>query len=35
MTRPNPHWGSTLDDVLREQGVREAAPAEAVTRVVA
>ncbi len=33
--RKNPHWGSTLDDFLNEEGIREAAKAEAVTRVVA
>lgn len=33
--RKNPHWGSTLDDFLREDGTRDAARAEAVTRVVA
>jgi antitoxin HicB len=33
--RKNPHWGSTLDDFLDEEGIREAAKAEAVTRVVA
>ena len=31
----NPHWGSTLDAFLDEDGIREAAKAEAVTRVVA
>lgn len=31
----NPHWGSTLDDFLAEEGVRDATRAEAVTRVVA
>jgi antitoxin HicB len=31
----NPHWGSTLDDFLNEEGIREAAKAEAVTRLVA
>jgi predicted transcriptional regulator len=31
----NPHWGSTLDDFLQEEGIHEAAKAEAVTRVVA
>jgi len=31
----NPHWGSSLDDFLDEEGIREAARAEAVTRVVA
>ena len=34
-TRMNPHWGSTLADFLDEEGIREAARAEAVTRVVA
>jgi antitoxin HicB len=34
-TKKNPHWGSTLDDFLDEEGIREAAKAEAVTRVVA
>jgi antitoxin HicB len=34
-TRKNPHWGSTLDDFLDEEGILEAAKAEAVTRVVA
>jgi DNA-binding phage protein len=33
--KKNPHWGSTLDDFLDEEGIREAAKAEAVTRVVA
>ena len=33
--RKNQHWGSTLDDFLREEGIRDAARAEAVTRVVA
>jgi len=33
--RKNPHWGSTLDDFLREDGIHDAARAEAVTRVVA
>ncbi len=37
MRRPkkNPHWGSTLEEFLDEEGIREAAKAEAVTRVVA
>ncbi len=35
MTEENPHWGTTLDDFLSEEGVRETAKAEAVTRVVA
>ena len=29
------NWGSSLDDFLAEEGIREAAKAEAVTRVVA
>jgi antitoxin HicB len=35
MTKPNPHWGTTLDTFLTEQGIRESARAEAITRVVA
>jgi antitoxin HicB len=35
MTEKNPHWGTTLDMFLAEDGIREAANAEAVTRVVA
>jgi antitoxin HicB len=35
MNRKNPHWGTTLDTFLTEEGIREAAKAEAVTRVVA
>ena len=36
MTRKkNPHWGTTLDAFLGEEGIREAAKAEALTRVVA
>jgi antitoxin HicB len=31
----NPHWGTPLDTFLAEEGIREAARAEAVTRVVA
>jgi antitoxin HicB len=31
----NPHWGSTLDDFLQTEGVREAAHATATTRVIA
>ncbi len=34
-SKKNPHWGSTLDDLLREEGIRDVARAEAVTRVVA
>ena len=33
--RKNPHWGSTLEDFLAEEGIREEAKAEAATRVVA
>lgn len=33
--KPNPHWGTTLDEFLAEDGIREAARAEALTRVVA
>lgn len=33
--RKNPHWGSTLEDFLVDEGIREIAKAEAVTRVVA
>lgn len=35
MNKNNPHWGTTLDAFLAEDGIREAAKAEAVTRVVA
>jgi antitoxin HicB len=35
MSKKNPHWGTTLDAFLSEEGIREAAKAEAVTRVVA
>jgi antitoxin HicB len=35
MTKKNPHWGTTLDAFLDAEGIREAAKAEAVTRVVA
>jgi DNA-binding phage protein len=35
MKRKNRHWGSTLEDFLNEEGIREAAKAEAITRVVA
>ena len=35
MTKKNPHWGTTLDTFLSEEGIREAAKTEAVTRVVA
>ena len=35
MSKTNPHWGSTLDDFLKEDGIYDAARTEAVTRVVA
>lgn len=35
MTKKNPHWGTTLDSFLAEEGIREAAKATALTRVVA
>jgi antitoxin HicB len=35
MTKKNPHWGTTLDSFLSEEGIREAAKATALTRVVA
>jgi hypothetical protein len=34
MSEKNPRWGTTLDEFLGEDGIREAAKAEAVTRVV-
>jgi antitoxin HicB len=33
--KKNPHWGTRLDEFLAEDGIREAAKAEALTRVVA
>ena len=36
MSEPrHPNWGSSLDDFLDEEGIREAAKAEVVTRLVA
>ena len=35
MSKKHPHWGSSLDSFLAEDGIREAARAEATTRVVA
>ena len=32
MTKKNPHWGTTLDEFLDAEGIREAAKAAAVTR---
>ena len=31
MTKKNPHWGTTLDEFLAEDGIREVAKAEALT----
>jgi antitoxin HicB len=31
----NPHWGSTLDSFLEEEGIREQATAAAIKRVIA
>jgi hypothetical protein len=35
MSKKNPHWGTSLDSFLAEDGIREAARTEAATRVVA
>ena len=35
MSKKNPHWGTSVDAFLDEVSIREAAKAEAVTRVVA
>jgi antitoxin HicB len=35
MTKKNPHWGTTLDEFLAEDGIRESAKAAALTRVFA
>jgi DNA-binding phage protein len=34
MSKKNPHWGSTLDNFLHEEGIYDAAKAEAVVRVI-
>ena len=34
MSKKNQHWGSTLDDFLREEGIQEASKTGAVTRVI-
>lgn len=34
MSKKNQHWGSTLDDFLREEGVYDEAKAEASARVI-
>ena len=33
--KKNPHWGTSLDEFLAEEGTREAVKAEAQTRVIA
>lgn len=33
MKKKNKHWGSTLDNFLKEEGIHKSAKAEAVTRV--
>ena len=35
MTKKNPHWGTTLDSFLAEDGIRKTAKAEALTRTLA
>ncbi len=35
MTEKNPHWGTTLDAFLTEEGVRDEVRTEAATRIVA
>lgn len=35
MSERNPHWGSSLDEFLKEEGIEKAAQAEATLRVVA
>jgi antitoxin component HigA of HigAB toxin-antitoxin module len=35
MSEQNPHWGTSLDDFLGEQGIRETVRTAAATRVVA
>lgn len=34
-TKDNPHWGTTLDTFLTQEGIRETARAEAITRIIA
>ena len=34
MSKKNQHWGSSLDNFLREEGIYEEAKVEAVTRVI-
>ena len=33
--KKNPHWGTSLDEFLAEDGIRDAVKAEALTRVIA
>ena len=35
MKKKNPHWGTSLDEFLGEDGIREAAKTEALTRLIA
>jgi antitoxin HicB len=35
MTKTNPHWGTSVDAFLSEEGIRQAAKTEAITRVIA
>jgi len=35
MSKDNPHWGTTLDEFLEEEGILESARSEAISRVVA
>jgi antitoxin component HigA of HigAB toxin-antitoxin module len=35
MTLLNPHWGTSVDSFLAEEGIQESAKAEAITRVIA
>lgn len=34
-SKKNPHWGTSLDEFLAEEGTREAVKAEVLTRVIA
>jgi len=35
MTETNPHWGSSLDSLLEQDGMKDSVHAEAATRVIA
>lgn len=35
MTERNPHWGSSLNDFLDEEGIREEVRAQSISRVIA